>query len=174
MLTPVTTWFLEMASPARLRLAGPPRLEAQLLRAEQPCPELSYFLYRAVGGPWYWLDRLEWTYAQWLELQGRVETWVAYVGGTPAGYFELERQPDGSVLLVYFGLLRWAIGQGLGGWMLTRAIQRAWELGATTVKVNTCSLDGEYALRNYQARGFSIVRIDAGSRNLPDEPPGTW
>ena len=36
------------------------------MRAGRPAPELSRFFYRAVGGDWYWLDRLDWTYDQWL------------------------------------------------------------------------------------------------------------
>jgi hypothetical protein len=40
---------------------------------------------------------------------------MALVEGTPAGYFELDAQPDGpdvNVELVYFGLLPQFIGQG--------------------------------------------------------------
>jgi GNAT superfamily N-acetyltransferase len=78
------------------------------------------------------------------------------------------------VNLALFGLLPWAIGQGIGGWLLTRAIERAWELGPRFVTVNTCSVDGPHALANYQARGFAITRIYTGSRDLPDQPPGPW
>ncbi len=68
--------------------------------------------------------------------------------------------------IVLFGLLPWAIGQGLGGWLLTQAIERAWALGPDVVTVNTCSLDGQHALPNYQARGFAIQRIVTGSVDL--------
>ncbi len=26
------------------------------------CPELNRFFYKAIGGDWYWIDRLPWTY----------------------------------------------------------------------------------------------------------------
>jgi GNAT superfamily N-acetyltransferase len=103
-----------------------------------------------------------------------VETWAAYVDGAPAGYFELQERPNGTVNLALFGLLPWAIGQGLGAWLLTRAIERAWELGPQTVTVNTCSMDGPHALANYQARGFAITRFLAGSRDLPEPETGPW
>ncbi len=174
MLTQTTTWFLEMASPDRLQPGRPPREDATLTRAEIPCAEYSRFLYRAVGGNWYWVDRIGWSYEQWQGWAERVETWVAAVRGTPAGYFELQARADDEAHIALFGLLPWAIGQGLGGWLLTRAVERAWEQGARLVTVNTCSLDGPHALANYQARGFSIVRTQVIMCDLPDRTPGPW
>jgi GNAT superfamily N-acetyltransferase len=173
-VTQITSWFLEMASPDRLRPARAPRQEALLMRVGQPCPEFSRFFYRAVGGSWYWIDRIAWSYEEWQAWTEQVETWAAYVDGTPAGYFELQQRSDGTVHIALFGLLPWAIGQGLGGWLLTRAVERAWEPGPQTVTVNTCSVDGPHALANYQARGFAITRIYTGSRDLPDQPLGPW
>ena len=174
-LREITTWYLEMTSPDRLRPGRPPDVPVTVTRVGRPCPEYSRFFYRSVGGNWYWLDRLSWTYDEWEDWAERVETWVAYVDGTPAGYFELQERPEQrSVNLALFGLLPWAIGQGIGGWLLTRAIERAWELGPRTVTVNTCSLDGPNALANYQARGFAVVRIYTGTHDFPDRPPGPW
>ena len=47
-----------------------------------------------------------------------VETLVLYVAGTPAGYVELEVQPDDNVEVAYFGLLPRFIGEGLGRYLL--------------------------------------------------------
>jgi len=93
---------------------------------------ITHHLYTAVGGDWYWLQRLTWSYEQWRSYLERaeVETWVAYVSGTPAGYFELETQAGGSVEITTFGLLPQFIGRGLGGALLTATVQRAWALGA--------------------------------------------
>lgn len=169
MLTPVTTWFLEMPDPARLRPAPPPSPEPLLMRAVVPCPELSRFLYLTVGADWCWIDRLDWPREHWLHWVERVETWVAYVEGTPAGYFELEPTAPGVVNIALLGLLPWAMGRRLGGWLLTRAVERAWTIAGTRlVTVNTCSLDSPRALPNYQARGFRIVHIHTGGRHLPE------
>jgi ribosomal protein S18 acetylase RimI-like enzyme len=128
----------------------------QLIRAEIPCPELNRFLYTTIGERWHWTDRLPWTRAQWQAYLNRpeLETWIAYVRGTPAGYFELEMQPGHNVEIVYFGLLAQFQGQGLGAALLTKAIERAWDMGAHRVWVHTCTEDHPAALNNYLARGF--------------------
>jgi GNAT superfamily N-acetyltransferase len=58
--------------------------------------------------------------------------------------------------LSYFGLLPPFLGQGIGGALLTAAIERAWAMDARRVWVHTCTLDHPAALRNYQARGFRL------------------
>src|SRR4030095_12882653 len=134
------------------------------------------FLYTAVGGDWFWIDRLSWTYEQWLAWVDRpeLETWIGSVEGTPAGYFELEKQAESNVELASFGLVRPVIGRGLGGALLTAAVERAWRMGATRVWLHTCSLDGPASLANYQARGFRIVKTERLMKDFPDETPGPW
>lgn len=79
------------------------------------------------------------------------------VGWVPAGYFELEQQGP-SVEVVYFGLMEGFIGRGLGGWLLTGALRRAWAVpGTERVWLHTCSLDGPHALANYRARGLEVT-----------------
>lgn len=173
MLADVTTWYLEMTDPGQLRPAAVK--QADIERAEIPSPAFSRFLYSAVGGDWYWTDRLAWTHDEWLAWLRRpeVETWVARVGGTPAGYVELDRQAAGDVEIASFGLLPGFHGQGLGGHLLSAGTRRAWELGAR-VWVHTCSLDGPTALANYQARGFRVFATVTHAEELPDAPPGPW
>ncbi|MBX6382128.1 MAG: GNAT family N-acetyltransferase [Microbispora sp.] len=182
----VTTWYLEQTSPADLRPGRTPSLPAQVVRAEVPSPEFSRFLYTAVGGDWHWTNRLPWTWKQWKDWLDRpgVETWVAWVRGTPAGYAELVAQDGGMVEIASFGLLPYAIGQGLGGWLLGEATARAWDLAerwpgrepTRRVWVHTCSLDGPAALANYQARGFRIYdeRLNVPEDAVTGETPGPW
>jgi GNAT superfamily N-acetyltransferase len=153
----VTTWFLEMTDPARLATAPAPDPDLEVRRAELPSPELSRMLYAGVGADWYWTDRLPWTWERWHAWLARseLETWVAYVRGTPAGFFELERDGD-AVEIVAFGLLPAFIGRGIGTRLLDRAIRRGWELAPRRVWVHTCSLDGPAALHTYQRRGLEI------------------
>ena len=165
-----------MTDRAQLRPAREPGVAYQLVRAEIPCPELNRFLYTAVGFDWYWYVRRTWDYAQWRAYLDRpeLETWVAYVTGTPAGYFELEGQEGGNVELAYFGLLPPFIGKGLGAALLAEAIRRAWDMGARRVWVHTCDLDHPQALVNYQARGFQVFRTERNVEDLPDEPLEPW
>lgn len=176
MLTEVTIYYLEMNDPAELRPSRGPRRELEVVRAEIPLPELNRFLYTAVGGGWHWVDRLEWTRARWLEYLDRpeVETWVAWVRGTPAGYFELETQSGGDVEIVYLGLLPQFLGQGLGGPLLTHAVERAFVLGAARVWVHTCTLDHPAALANYRARGLRLYKEEVELREVAREPQGPW
>ena len=172
----VITYHLEMTAASQLRPARMPVAPCTVVRAEILTPELSRFFYTAVGGNWYWMMRLPWSYVDWqaLSSQPGFETWYGVFRGTPIGYFELLPHHDGSVEIDSFGLLPSFIGRGFGGQLLTAAIERAWAKGANRVTVHTCSLDGPHALHNYQARGFRLVREERAERTLPDAPIGPW
>lgn len=176
MLTTVTTWYLELLSPECLQPKFLDNPDLSIVQAQIPSPELSRFLYTAVGGDWFWCDRLSWSYDQWMAYLNRpeVQTWVAYFSGTPAGYVELEAQAEGNVEIAYFGLLRSFIGKGIGGHLLSSGVQKAWQMGANRVWVHTCSLDGPFALQNYQARGFALYQQDTKLQEVPDQPFGPW
>jgi GNAT superfamily N-acetyltransferase len=172
----ITTWHLEITGPKDFRPAKPLREGLRIERAEIPCPELNRFFYASVGGDLFWVDRLAWTYDEWKAWLDRpeLETWIGSVSGTPAGYFEIERQAEGSVEIAYFGLLPQFVGRGLGGALLSRAVERAWELGADRVWLHTCSLDHPSALAAYQARGFRIFQTETAVREMPETSPGPW
>ncbi|MDQ2077738.1 GNAT family N-acetyltransferase [Marinimicrobium sp. ABcell2] len=172
----VITTYLEMTDRSAFQPAGPPAIDFQLVQVELPCPELNRFLYTSVGADLCWYSRLPWSYAQWLAYLDRpeLETWVAYVSGTPAGYFELERQSGGNVEIAYFGLMPNFIGKGIGGALLSEAIARAWDMGAKRVWVHTCSLDHPQACQNYQARGFTVFKTEESLEELPDHNLEPW
>jgi GNAT superfamily N-acetyltransferase len=171
----VTTYYLQMLSPGELRPSRASAAHAQVARVATPLPELNRFFYTAVGGSWFWIDRLSWTYAKWHAYlaEPRVETWVLSVAGVPAGYFELDAAA-GDPEIAYFGLLPTYVGQGLGGHLLTRAVERAWELGGQRVWLHTCSLDHPAALAAYQARGFALYHTEEHEEDLPPITPGPW
>ncbi|MDX1605226.1 MAG: GNAT family N-acetyltransferase [Candidatus Competibacterales bacterium] len=172
---PVTVYFLEMTSPSDLRPAEIGTSGLQVVRVERTVPEFNRFLYTAVGGEWYWIDRLGWNYGDWQRwlTQTGVETWVGYQNGAPVGYYELQRLEQ-SVNIAYFGLLSGAIGRGLGKRLLTHAVRRGWRHETRRLTLNTCSLDHPNALANYQARGFRVIRETREMRHLPPRAPGPW
>lgn len=172
----VTTTYLEMTSRDQFRPWSSIPESFCVQQVEIPSPELNRFFYVTVGADWCWYSRLSWNHARWADYVGRadLETWVAYRSGTPAGYFELERQPRESVEIVYFGLLPRFIGQGLGRALLSAAIGRAWDMGAQRVWVHTCDLDHPQALANYQARGFTVYLQQSQFEQLPDAPLDWW
>jgi GNAT superfamily N-acetyltransferase len=123
------------------------------------------------------MARLSWSYAEWERHLDRpeVETWVAYLRGTPTGYFELEaHRGDGAIEITQLGLLPPFIGHGLGGHLVTVAVKRAWAIGGTRVVVHTFSLDHPNALSNFRARGFRVFDEFTGPAGVPDDPPGAW
>ncbi|AOS96033.1 hypothetical protein AUP74_00563 [Microbulbifer aggregans] len=159
---PVITYYLEMNNRGQLRSkAQPPGLE--VTEAELKEFRFNRYLYQLVGEPWQWVDKLTLSDQAWQEYAERdsLRTWVAYHRGSIAGYYELERQDDGSVQIAYFGLAPRFVGKGFGGFLLTHALESAWSWGDTDrVWVHTCTLDHPGALSNYQARGMQVFRTE--------------
>lgn len=150
--------YLEMNDRGRLDPAPAPHADVTVERVDACPPELYRQLYADVGRAYHWIDRLDWTdedIARHVAHPG-LEFWLLKEQGITAGYFELWRCDDGAIQVGYFGLLPHAIGRGLGKFLLTRAIERAWDLGATRVWLHTSSLDHASALPNYLARGFTV------------------
>jgi GNAT superfamily N-acetyltransferase len=154
---PVVRTYLELDDPAGLRPAGPPRLElVEVAKVAPPDGVVSRWFYAEVGRDYHWLDHRERSDAEWQAWADGVETWVATVARERAGYYEL-RADDGGIEVAYFGLVQAFHGRGLGGFLLTHALQRAFELGPR-VWLHTCTLDGPAALPNYRARGLRPFR----------------
>lgn len=182
MLSTVT--YLEQTGPEDVKAARVPEVEVEIRRVEEIAPEFHRFLYTAVGGDWHWNGKLPWTRDQWVDWLSRpgFETWVAWVGGAPAGYISL--RADGTEVEVEnFGLLPAYIGRGIGGHLLTVRLQHAWTISdrhphvdrVTRVWLSTNELDGPNALANYKARGLRPYKTS--ERDRPDAdgpPPGPW
>ncbi|HZO20119.1 MAG TPA: GNAT family N-acetyltransferase [Gemmatimonadaceae bacterium] len=167
----VTRTYLEMRSPDALRSYHADDSHVRFERV-YGCP-VSFFryLYREVGRPHHWVDRLSWTDEQVSArlANDAVSLWVMYVDGAPAGYAELERHHDDSTEIVYFGLLPEFTRRGLGKLMLTAAVERAWEQGTSRVWLHTCTLDDPAALPNYLKRGFAAYKEELYTVEI-DEP----
>lgn len=163
-----TIWHLEMRSPEQLNARPLNHSNAQLMEAKVKQGELNRFLYQLIGQHWEWLDKNRWSLEQWRNHAERdsVRTWILLVDGSPAGYYELERQPGNQVEILYFGLAKPFIGLKLGGALLSEAVRSAWawqnEAGEAPerVWVHTCSDDHPSALANYQARGFELFKTE--------------
>lgn len=165
----VTRTYLEMRSPNDLLAARRPQDTPRLERMEG-CPASFFrYLYGEVGRPYHWFERLTWTDAQ---VQGHladptVTLWLMTSQAAPAGYFELRAHGDRSVEIAYFGLLPEFLGRGWGGYLLTRAVETAWETKPDRVWLHTCTLDHPAALPNYLRRGFRPVREEGYMLDLP-------
>lgn len=157
-----TIHYLEQRSADALRAtADAGELDVREARIKQY--QLNRFLYRFVGAPWNWTDRLVWTDAQWKAYaeNDKLRTWVASVDGSPAGYYELQQQDGGDVEIVLFGLAQKFIGRKLGGAFLSHALRSAWTWeGTQRVWLHTCTHDHPHALKNYLARGMELYHSE--------------
>lgn len=122
--------------------------------------QVSKSFYRSVGADWNWVDRLNWTDRQWMEYArpGNLRTFVAYKAGSATGYYELNKAEDGAVEIVFLGLLPAFIGKGYGRFLVSHAIDNAWQWGASRVWLHTCTEDHPRALDNYLKSGLKIYK----------------
>ncbi len=174
----VTRTYLQLASPEDL---NPARVDDAQVRIDRvaECPASFYrYLYSEVGRFYHWTDRLPWTDDEIRSHLARPEItlWVMYGEGAPAGYFELERHPDGSIEIAYFGLMQEFLGRGLGKHLLTVAAEQAWSDGANRVWLHTCTLDDAAAMPNYLKRGFKPFKQKKyfATVSLEEERQGKW
>ena len=127
-------------------------------------------MYFRVGEQWHWIDKRPWTDEQWKEYATApaLRTFAAYYNNALSGYYELRNDTEGGVEIAYFGLLPEFIGRGLGGALLTSAIEEAWSGGdriaPKRVWVHTCNRDHPQALANYQARGMIVYKIEESNK----------
>src|SRR5215470_8986649 len=162
-LEPLVTTYLEMRSADQLRpkRAG---MRFQIQEKTERDWRFNRDLYLRVGEQWDWVDKRSWTDDQWKEYAAAPElrTFAGYYDDVLAGYYELRRDGEGGIEIAYFGLLPEWIGRGLGGALLTSAIETAWrtELIPSRVWVHTCNRDHPQALANYEARGMVVFKVE--------------
>jgi GNAT superfamily N-acetyltransferase len=156
-----TRTYLEITRRDALRSARLSDASLRIDRVDDCPPELWRSLYTEVGRQYRWTDRLPWTdddIRAYLK-DPAVSVWVLTLEYEPAGYFELRRNGT-DIEIAYFGLLPAFTGRGLGGHLLTEAVEQAWAAGATRVWLHTSTLDHPAALPNYLKRGFTIFKTE--------------
>src|SRR5215469_8650021 len=110
---PTVVTFLEMKSKPHAIPPPQPKGKVALLRAEHPPVHFYRYLYDAVGGAYKWVDRKKLKNAELAELlrDERLEVYVLYVDGCPAGISELDFREANIGQLAYFGLVPDYIGR---------------------------------------------------------------
>ncbi len=160
---PLITTYLEMRSRDQLR---PKRSDTRFQVREKTERDWRFNrdLYLQVGDQWDWIDKRSWADDQWKEYATAPElrTFAAYYDDALAGYYELLPHKENGMEIAYFGLLPEWIGRGLGGALLTSAIEEAWSMEPkpSRVWVHTCNRDHPQALANYQARGMIVYKVE--------------
>ena len=181
-LQPLVTTYLEMRAPvaSRGQRSQISLQKFQVRELKKPNWVFNRDMYFRVGEKWKWIDKRPWTDEQWKEYANNpnVRTFGGYYEDEVAGYFELLRSASSTprsqrseitgqirteeVEIAYFGLLPEFIGRGLGGALLTSAIENAWGWSPTPARVwvHTCNRDHPSAMNNYKARGFRVYKVE--------------
>lgn len=115
-------------------------------------------LYRAVGGPLDWDQRLRMPAAALSALLAHPSTWlnVLRVDGTAAGFCEFNGVGEPIVELVHFGLVAAFQGRGLGPCLLDSSLRAVWATRPQRIWLHTDTNDHPKALSVYQRAGFVI------------------
>lgn len=172
-ITSVIT-YLEMTELPTSPAPTLPAKKISLLRAEKLTLSFYRYLYNTIGQEWLWWERrlMSDDELSVIIFNPRVEIYVLYVGGVPAGYGELDRRCGNEIELAYFGLISEFIGQRLGSYFLRCMINQAWSYSPKRLFVHTCTEDHPAAIHNYQRHGFSPyeqVTIDINDIRSSDE-----
>ena len=147
--------YLEMLEPPRAAPLRAPLPAARIAR-ERPDSDSYLTLYRAVGGPWQWDQRLSLSPG---DLQRFLESpsthiFVLRLDGEAAGLCEFERVGEPDVELTNFGLVPDAQGRRLGPWLLDIALREVWSRGPRRVWLHTDTNDHPKAIATYERAGF--------------------
>ena len=84
-----------------------------------------------------------------------VDVFVLFVGGAPAGFFELDRSEEDEVEVVQVGLVPEFQGRGLGKYVVATAVETAWDDEPARVWASTDADDDPRGLLLYQWAGFT-------------------
>jgi GNAT superfamily N-acetyltransferase len=119
-------------------------------------------LFRAVGEDWMWYSRIVMADEKLAAILNdpKVDLFRLTRGGEVLGLLELDFREAGQCELAFFGLVKGAIGQGAGRYLVTQAIEKAWvrDVDGKRIErfwVHTCTLDHPNALGFYQKAGFT-------------------
>tara|TARA_B100000579_G_scaffold28203_1_gene19821 strand:+ start:238 stop:750 length:513 start_codon:yes stop_codon:yes gene_type:complete len=125
--------------------------------------QLNKFLYKQIGKKYFWKDRLEWSNKNWIDYVSnkKISTYVLKDNEDIVGYFELIfHNNKEEAEIAYFGILEDYFGKKLGGYLLSQAIKKAFQLNINRLWLHTCSLDHKNALKNYLSRGMAIFKSE--------------
>ena len=160
--------FLEMTADPKNHVPTPANVRLSLLKAETPPVHFYRYLYDTIGRALHWIDRraLGDDKLRALIHDKGIDIFVLYVGGVPAGFYEIDHRTD-DIELKYFGLIDEFRGRGIGRWLLAEAIATCWSYAPRRVHVETCTLDSPAALHLYQRLGFAPCGRETKTITLP-------
>ena len=155
--------YLEINSIRDLKFSQKPNESCILKFIDPPDFQINKFFYKQIGKDHRWIDRLVWDDQKWIKYveNSKVKTYVLQDKEDLIGYFEqIFNFEKKNCEIAYFGILQEYYGKKYGGFLLSQAIKNAFVNEVERVWLHTCSLDHEFALKNYQARGMKIFKSE--------------
>ena len=169
MIVKVERNYLEIYSLEDLNYSQKPNENCNLQFIDPPDFQINKFFYRQIGKDHRWIDRLVWNDQKWIQYvkNSKVKTYVLQDKEDLIGYFEqIFNFEKKNCEIAYFGILKEYYGKKYGGFLLSESIKNSFIEGIERVWLHTCSLDHEFALKNYQARGMNVFKREILHRNL--------
>lgn len=166
---PMTVTFLEMLQRPHVQAPPHPKDKIAILRAENPPVHFYRYLYDTIGSAYLWVDRKKKSDEELAAIlhDPKLELYVLYADGCPAGMAELDFGEPKTSQLAYFGLMPEYVGRHLGFYFLYQAVLIAWSRPISRLLVNTCTLDHPRALPLYQRAGFTPYTREERFIELP-------
>ena len=159
----VERYYLEINSLENLNYSAKPNDNCNLHLVDPPDFQINKIFYKQIGKDHRWSDRLVWNDQKWIKYveNHKVKTYVLKDKEDLIGYSEqIFHFEEKNCEIAYFGILQEYYGKKYGGFLLSQAIKNAFVNEVERVWLHTCSLDHEFALKNYQARGMNIFKSE--------------
>ena len=169
MIIKVERNYLEINSLEDLNYSAKPNDNCNLHLVDPPDFQINKFFYKQIGKDHRWSDRLVWNDQKWIKYveNHKVKTYVLKDKEDLIGYSEqIFHFEEKNCEIAYFGILQEYYGKKYGGFLLSQAIKNAFVNEIERVWLHTCSLDHEFALKNYQARGMKIFKSETVNLNI--------
>ena len=161
--------YLEINSIEDLNYSQKPSENCNLKLIDPPDFQINKFFYKQIGKDHRWIDRLVWDDQKWIKYveNSKVKTYVLQDKEDLIGYCEqIYHYEKKNCEIAYFGILKEYYGRKYGGFLLSRSIKNSFEGGFERVWLHTCSLDHEFALKNYQSRGMKLFKSETINLNI--------
>ncbi len=155
--------YLEIKSLNELVIEKKPSDILNITKIDPNDFQLNKFFYKQIGKNHKWVDRLIWSDKVWSDYSSvnGVKTYVLKEKDELVGYFEqIFSKENLDCEIAYFGILEEYVGKKLGGYLLSEAIKKSFEIGSKRVWAHTCSLDHKHALNNYISRGMKVFQTE--------------
>jgi ribosomal protein S18 acetylase RimI-like enzyme len=156
-MTLLTVTYLELREPpaSPTQRVGPERIAL-----ERPSLQDYLALYRKVGAPLRWDQRLQMPENELTALLNSSALSIYVLKGEYAlGFCEFDRQSFPDIEIKNFGLIPEGQGRGLGTWLLSVALHREWQSNPRRIWLHTDSWDHPSALKVYERVGFKIYDV---------------